>query len=622
MAIKAAKLVVEIGAETGGLMNGLRSAQRSFTGFAQSAAASMSGFLGAQLFQAAANGLLNMGKAALDATVNWERLGFTIESMIARELRQANATMTMTDAIEKAGDKTKETLAWIAKLSIRSPFSTDTVASAYRMQLSLGATTDQAKQTTSALLDMAAATGMSEEQLSGAAYALSQIRSSDKLLTQDLRQLINAGIDVNGILAKIGVKFSEVGQKAIPTQKFIDAFLRSAEEYGGAVDRMAGSWSGLLGALADAKNIGLRELFAGTLQALRPLVAELTDFVLGPGLPKLREWGDKIGAVIAGILPGVRTLAVNGFAFLEKGLNWLIANAETIKGALLGVAAGLSALLVVTTIAGAISALSNPITWLIGAFALIGIAWQRNFGGIQQIAKRVMSVVMDYAMRLRGILAILLPQAIEKLREIWETRLMPPLMAAYGWFQERILPILAELWSAISELAAVLFKIGSDVISRFVLPALQKMWQWLGPKLSEALRFLAKAFEISLKGIVSRLRRVTAWLERVRVKLQNVKLPAWLMPGSPTPFEIGLRGIAGALREIQRVNIADTFAAPILAPVPVASPAFAQTGGGERVINLTINASDARMEDVVRVARKEASAMADAILAAIQGAYK
>ena len=39
--------------------------------------------------------------------------------------------------------------------------------------------------------------------------------------------------------------------------------------------------------------------------------------------------------------------------------------------------------------------------------------------------------------------------------------------------------------------------------------------------------------------------------------LEGIKLPAWLTPGSPTPFELGLRGIGEAMGELVDLRLPD-----------------------------------------------------------------
>ena len=63
--------------------------------------------------------------------------------------------------------------------------------------------------------------------------------------------------------------------------------------------------------------------------------------------------------------------------------------------------------------------------------------------------------------------------------------------------------------------------------------------------------------------------------------LARIKIPDWLKPGSPTPFELGLRGINSALKQVSSQGL-PTFTAglqfsPVGAGLP---PQGASMGGG------------------------------------------
>jgi hypothetical protein len=45
-----------------------------------------------------------------------------------------------------------------------------------------------------------------------------------------------------------------------------------------------------------------------------------------------------------------------------------------------------------------------------------------------------------------------------------------------------------------------------------------------------------------------------AWPSFVETLEQDIGLPDWLVPGSPTPFELGLRGIAGAIDDMPELG--------------------------------------------------------------------
>jgi hypothetical protein len=47
---------------------------------------------------------------------------------------------------------------------------------------------------------------------------------------------------------------------------------------------------------------------------------------------------------------------------------------------------------------------------------------------------------------------------------------------------------------------------------------------------------------------------ITAWQQMVTTLSQNIQIPDWLTPGSPTPFEMGLRGITSAIKQMPPIG--------------------------------------------------------------------
>lgn len=241
---------------------------------------------------------------ALTAYSNFERLGMSLESLVAKEVQNSGGAKSMADAMKLAAPQAKELLNWTQKLAIESPLTQAGVANAFRTAMAYGYTTKEAKKLTETMVDFTAATGKGEDTLGLVAYALGQIRGSDKLLTQDLRQLMNAGIDVNGILAKMGYKLSDVGKTAIDSKKFLAEFsLVMERDFGGAAKKQAGTFSGLLSSMSDIKEVGLREFFAGTFQAIQPLVQNFVDiFSSGAFMETLRNLGEGLGGSLSKIM--------------------------------------------------------------------------------------------------------------------------------------------------------------------------------------------------------------------------------------------------------------------------------------------------------------------------------
>jgi phage tail tape-measure protein len=87
-------------------------------------------------------------------------------------------------------------------------------------------------------------------------------------------QLTGAGVPVREILAKsFNITTAElqtmISKGLVPADKAIEAIVSSLEEdFGGAAKRQAGTFSGLISSLSDIKEVGLREFFTGTFQAV------------------------------------------------------------------------------------------------------------------------------------------------------------------------------------------------------------------------------------------------------------------------------------------------------------------------------------------------------------------
>ena len=93
-------------------------------------------------------------------------------------------------------------------------------------------------------------------------------------------------------------------------------------------------------------------------------------------------------------------------------------------------------------------------------------------------------------------------------------------------------------------------------------------------------------------------------------KIASLSLPAWLKPGSPTPFEIGLLGIADAMGAVQRSTQAmfTKSSLPTMSPLSAAQPAMsgaasrspAGNGGGTTIINITNPKKETAEESIKR----------------------
>ncbi len=148
---------------------------------------------------------------------------------------------------------------------------------------------------------------------------------------------------------------------------------------------------------------------------------------------------------------------------------------------------------------------------------------------------------------------------------------------------EPILAIIVALLPVIVSLLGVITPIITTILPPLInligilLGVIERLVSWLVGRLQPA-----------FDGIGRAIQGVMGWIQSLIDKLSSIKLPDWLTPGSPTPFELGLRGIADALEDVD-ANIGG-LTVNATRPVMMAGtgPASGYPGRDE-ISSLTIN---------------------------------
>jgi len=263
----------------------------------------------------AGKALTGMLQTAMGATAQFEALSMSMSSLVAKEIRAADETLNMEQALDLAEVKAQSLLGWIEQLAIKSPFDQQGVAMAYKTGLTYGFTTDQAQLMTEALVNFATATGQSSAVIQQLSFPLGQIRTAGKVLTQDLRQLTGAGVDVTAILKNLGYTWEDVSKGIISSEVFLQEFVRVMnEDFGGAAARSAGTIAGLQNSIEDLGQIGLRQAFGPAIQATIPLLSAFVDKIQ-EFMPAIQAFGEGLGQLVSGIvdafLPAVEDSAAD-----------------------------------------------------------------------------------------------------------------------------------------------------------------------------------------------------------------------------------------------------------------------------------------------------------------------
>jgi len=119
--------------------------------------------------------------------------------------------------------------------------------------------------------------------------------------------------------------------------------------------------------------------------------------------------------------------------------------------------------------------------------------------------------------------------------------LLPPLVELIG----AVLGLVVALLPVITSILGLLIPIISTI-----LPPLIELLTGVIEVVTNLVGWLVDKLQPAFDGIGKAVQSVMGWFDKMTSKLSNIKLPKWLTPGSPTPFELGLRGIADALQDV------------------------------------------------------------------------
>lgn len=228
----------------------------------------------------------------------------------------------------------------------------------------------------------------------------------------------------------------------------------------------------------------------------------------------------------------------------------------------------------------------------------------------------VQTSLIPFLQQIWAWLQVNIPIAIAWLTNAWNTVLLPAIQAVASWITGTLIPVLSQIWAWLStnipmaigiigQYLGVLIQYWTmfwEYISGTVIPLFMAIARVIGSIVGLAIRvligivwqlltpfravwnfistLLAPVFDKlkeksgGVKGVLEKfseflsgtlkpafdkihevVSKVIEWLGKLADKISNIKLPGWLTPGSPTPFEMGLRGIADAMGELSRVEL-------------------------------------------------------------------
>lgn len=191
-----------------------------------------------------------------------------------------------------------------------------------------------------------------------------------------------------------------------------------------------------------------------------------------------------------------------------------------------------------------------------------------------------------------------LPVAIQTLMSYWAQlqpafqsigvflaeSLIPFLGELSAWFTNSFVPALATVEEWLNKQTAAQERLSASVREN-VWPIFQQLWGWIktnviptAQQVWQQLKNWQTAFDNVKIRIIALLTQLRIMIER----LKQIKLPSWLRPGSPTPFELGLVGIINQIDTLAGQSIprlTNAFSA-MDRPMPTTGLSSLATGGG------------------------------------------
>jgi len=270
----------------------------------------------------------------------------------------------------------------------------------------------------------------------------------------------------------------------------------------------------------------------------------------------------KVILIVAGLAAAVGPLLLV-FGSLMSGLGAILPVISSVGGALGSVAAvvGGPLLLVIGLIAGAI--------------ALLALAWANNWFGIRDTLTEIWETTLKPALE-QIILWFqeTIPIAIQFLSDVWNNVLLPAIKAVWEFIETYLIPLFTALANVVIALVKKEIEIMAALWENVLKPALSAVWEFIknnvipifeaiaskleGPIASAIQWFISHILEPlagAWEGVKSAIAGISAMIQNVADAISNLTLPDWLIPGSPTPLELGVKGINKAVQDLATVGL-------------------------------------------------------------------
>ena len=193
---------------------------------------------------------------------------------------------------------------------------------------------------------------------------------------------------------------------------------------------------------------------------------------------------------------------------------------------------------------------------------------------IQDVWSWIESNLIPLLGRLWDWLQTNVPAALQTLSSFWTNTLLPAIEAVWSWVSTNLIPLFQAVANLMSTVLTLALTALAGLWQNVLLPAIQAVGQWISdnlvpifesigdtvndqvmPVLEPFAAFLKNVLAKAFEWVTEAIQAAIGWIGDLTEALSNIQLPDALTPGSPTPFELGLRGINEQLSRMAKLTL-------------------------------------------------------------------
>ena len=231
----------------------------------------------------------------LNFAASLQTLDVRFQTLISRELRAADATLSVSDSMAKAEPQAQALLEWIKELSLQVPIDVSDIANTNAYAQAMGFSTSRAKELTTTILTFTSAMGLGSDVAERIVFNFGQMIAAGKLTQTELRDLARGALfPLQDVLDELASQMGVTGKGLIQLRKDaaegkfdIQSFFKAfetvvARDFPGALERMGQTFTGAITRMKNAIKVFGGDIFGPVVAQIGRGISSIVDSLQAP----------------------------------------------------------------------------------------------------------------------------------------------------------------------------------------------------------------------------------------------------------------------------------------------------------------------------------------------------